>query len=251
MGFLDIIFILLAGLCAGFINVFAGGGSLISLPILIFLGLPSSIANGTNRVAIFFESLSGNLGYRSKGIKPPMPFSLWMGLLAFPGALIGAGLSVKLDDALFNKILAVVMIMIVIITLFKPFSKKKTASKKLLTRKRQIISGVLFFLIGIYGGFIQAGIGYLIIATLTTVPKFSLFKTNVTKLLVVFIYNLGSLLIFIIDDKIYWIVGLTLAIGNSTGAFIGSRLALKIDEKWIKRFILITVFCLSVKLWLN
>ena len=94
--------LIIVGITAGFINTVAGGGSLLSLPVLIFMGLPPAMANGTNRVAIFLQNISGIAGFRSKGVYV-FPYSIWVGLTALCGAIIGAKISVDLDDETLTK----------------------------------------------------------------------------------------------------------------------------------------------------
>ena len=112
------IILIIIGFLAGIINTLAGGGSLFTLPILIFLGLPPNIANGTNRIAIVIQSLTGTLGYKSKGVSS-FPFNIYLGISASIGALIGAQIALDLDGQLFNKILAIIMIIVGVMMLIK------------------------------------------------------------------------------------------------------------------------------------
>ena len=234
------------GMIAGFVNTVAGGGSLLSLPVMIFLGLPPGIANGTNRVALFMQNISGIAGFKSKGVFV-FPYSLWLGLTALLGAIIGAQISVALDDETFNRIIAVVMVGVVIITIF---DRKGNGDRiEDLSRKSQIIGAITFFFIGIYGGFIQAGVGFIIMAALTKINKLSLVKTNSIKVFVVLIYTIAALAVFIIEDQINWLYGLVLAIGNMTGAWVASRWSVDKGDKWIKRFLVVMVTILAIKLW--
>ncbi|UII29818.1 sulfite exporter TauE/SafE family protein [Fulvivirga ulvae] len=247
MDALDFIVLIGTGLAAGFINTVAGGGSLLSLPILIFMGLPPAVANASNRVAIFSQNIFGVLGFKSKGVSA-YPYSLYLGISAFFGAIIGAKISVKLDDELFNKIIAIVMVLVVLATVFSRKTVTGTSAER--TDTKSTITGVIiFFFVGIYGGFIQAGVGFLIMAALTGINRFTLVKTNSAKVLVVFIYTLSSLGVFILEGVIDWYYGLTLVVGNSAGAWIGSRWSVKSGDKWIKRVLVVMVIGLAIKLW--
>ena len=217
------------------------------MPVLIFLGLPPAVANGTNRIAIFFQNISGVLGFKSKGISA-FPYSLWLGLSALIGAVIGAKIAVEIRGELFNKILAIVMIVVIIITVFNPINKKSVLQERLNT-KFSFIGIIVFFFIGIYGGFIQAGVGFLIIAALSLINHFRLVKANSAKVFVILIYTVAALVVFIIEDKINWLLGLTLAVGNSTGAWIASRWSVDKGDKWIRMFLIVTVTILAIKLW--
>lgn len=239
--------LIVVGIVAGFINTVAGGGSLLSLPILIFLGLPPAVANGTNRVAIFLQNISGIAGFRSKGVFV-FPYSIWLGLAALAGAIVGAKISVDLDDETFNRIIAIVMVGVVIMTIFNPFKTADTSNERL-GMKEQIIGAISFFFIGIYGGFIQAGVGFIIMGSLTYINRLNLVKVNSIKVFVVFTYTIAALLIFIIEDKVDWIYGLTLAVGNMSGAWIASRWSVEKGDKWIKRFLIVMVTILAIKLW--
>ena len=235
------------GIIAGFINTVAGGGSLLTLPVMIFMGLPPAMANGTNRVAIFLQNVSGIAGFKSKGVFI-FPYSLWVGLSALLGAIIGAKISVDLDDKTFNQVIAIVMVGVVVITLFNPVKNGKNALENL-SKRSQIIGVITFFFIGIYGGFIQAGVGFIILGSLTMVNKMSLVRANSIKVFVVFTYTIAALIVFIIEDQIDWLYGLVLAAGNMTGAWVASRWSVEKGDKWIKRFLVVMVTILAIKLW--
>lgn len=236
-----------AGIIAGFINVVAGGGSLLTLPLLIFMGLPSTIANATNRVAIFSQNIFAVAGFRSKGVSA-FPYSIYIAISALVGATIGAKISVDLDDALFNRIIAVVMIVVLILTLFTP-SRSVDSNEEKTDLKSTVLGVLVFFFVGLYGGFIQAGIGFVMIAALTRINKFSLVKTNSAKVFVALVYTSAALVVFILEDVIDWPHGLALALGNSTGGWVASRWSVKKGDKWIKRFLVVAVSAMAVKLW--
>ena len=248
MDFLEVLLILIVGLVAGFINTVAGGGSLISLPVLIFLGLPSAVANATNRVAIFAQNIFGVAGFKSKGIGE-FRYSLALGISALIGAIVGAKLAVDIKGELFNKILAVVMIIVVFMTIS---GKAKPGDKKgeINSINSKIIGIVSFFFVGIYGGFIQAGVGFIIIGALSAIHGYSLVKINSMKMFIVLVYTVAALAVFIIEGKVNWLYGGVLAIGNSTGAWFASRWSVEKGDKVIKVFLVITVVALAVKLWI-
>jgi uncharacterized membrane protein YfcA len=248
MDWFEALLIIAVGFIAGFLNTIAGGGSLITLPVLIFLGLPPAVANGTNRIAIFSQNIFGVLGFRSKGVSD-FPYSIWLGISAFFGAIIGAKIAVDIPGELFNKILAVLIVVIVLFPILKNSRKESIESKERTGIRFKVMCVITFFFIGIYGGFIQAGVGFIIIAALTVINRFSLVKTNSIKVFVVLIYTISALFIFIMEGKIHWGYGLTLAVGNSSGSWIASRLSVKKGDNWVKWFIIITVIALAVKLW--
>ena len=247
MDWLNALIILVTGLIAGFANTVAGGGSLLSLPMLIFMGLPPVMANATNRVAILFQNAFAVRGFQSKGVDA-FPYAYWLSGSALVGAVIGAKIAIAIEGALFNKILAVVMVAVIVITVFKPFNRSGADEEKM-GRSSQIIGTVLFFFVGIYGGFIQAGVGFFVIAVLSGVNNFSLVKTNSAKVFVIFVYSIAALLVFIFEDVIHWQYGLILAIGNSAGGWFGSRWQVDKGDQWVRAFLIVAVSIMAVKLW--
>lgn len=243
----DLIILVGAGFFAGFVNTMAGGGSLLTLPLLIFLGLPPATANGTNRIAILVSTSSATLGFQSKNINS-FPFSIYLGITAFLGALIGSRIAVQIDGFLFNKILAIIMIAVVFLMVFKP-NYKSQLSKTKTSGKTLIWSMVAFFFIGIYGGFINAGIGFIIMLFLNYVNKLDLVRVNATKVALVLIYTVGALGTFILSGHINLKYGVALAIGNAAGAFFASRYAVRKGEGIIKKVMMVMVIAMSVKLW--
>lgn len=239
--------ILAVGLVAGFFNTIAGGGSLLSLPILIFLGLPPSVANATNRVAIFSQNIFAVAGFKSKGISN-FRYGIVLGISALIGAVIGAKIAIEIRGDLFNKILAIVMIMVVVLTIFKKKNESDTESEFMYV-KRKWLGAIVFFFIGIYGGFIQAGVGFLIIGALQAIHHFSLVKTNSIKVFVVLIYTTAALGLFIIEGQVNWLYGIILAIGNSTGAWFTSRWSVKKGDKVVQAVLVVAVTILAIKLW--
>ena len=241
------ILLVVVGFFAGIINTLAGGGSLFTLPVLIFLGLPPAIANGTNRIAIVDQSLGGTFGYRSKGIHT-FPFPIYLGISASIGAVIGAQIALKVDGALFNRILAVIMLIVGFLILIRRKSLAMNLPERL--KGKYLFYSILgFFLIGIYGGFINAGIGIVIMLFLNRLNRLSLLKTNATKVFVVMIYSAVSLALFAYNDAVNWKLGSLMALGTLFGALWASRWSVKKEDRVIRVAMLITIFIMAIKLW--
>lgn len=238
------------GIAAGFLNTVAFGGSLLALPVLIFLGLPTAVANGTNRIAIFCQNFSAIMGFRRKGVSD-FSYSILLAIPAVIGAVIGATIAVDIKDAVFNLILAAVMITMLVLTLINPTERLKDRIESNDTRSK-IIAMVVFFFIGIYGGFIQAGVGLLVITALRLLTGIDLVRTNAIKVFVIFFYTVVALGIFIIKDKVNWYLGPTLAIGNACGAWLGSHWAVEKGDKWIKVVLIVAVLAFAIRLiWMS
>ena len=224
----------------------AGGGSLLSLPVLIFLGLPPNVANATNRVAIVLQNIFAVRGFKSKGVSV-YPFNLWLGISAFCGAIVGAFLAVDIDKEVFNRILAVVIVAVVVYMAINPL--KNINKPENMGKKATITSIIIFFFVGIYGGFIQAGVGYLMIMALTLVNGFSLVKTNSIKVFVALTYTLVALGIFIYYGIVNWEFGIPLAIGNATGGWLASRWSVNKGDNWIRYIVCVTLPAFAIKLF--
>lgn len=247
MDLVSYLLLVLAGVGAGFINVVAGGGSLITLPLMIFLGLPPVVANATNRIALLAQNVVAVSNFKKKKVSPGK-YGVYLGLVALVGAIIGANLAIDIPEKLFNRILSIVMIAVAIILMFKP--KYAEEGKELLSTKHKTLGLIAFFFIGIYGGFLHAGIGFIIMLALVKINGFSLVKTNSIKVTVALIYTLSALGVFIFQGLIDWKAGLILAIGNATGGWLGSTFTVKKGDKWIKRLLLIAIVAMAIKLWI-
>ncbi|WP_372652421.1 sulfite exporter TauE/SafE family protein [Draconibacterium sp.] len=246
LSFIQLAILSAAGVVAGFINVVAGGGSLITLPLMIFLGLPPVVANGTNRIGIIAQNIVAVTNFSRKGIFI-YPFSLYAGGIAIIGSILGSLLAIDMDDQLFNRILSIVMVVTGITILLK---NKKAASHSIIpVVKNKIVSLVLFFFIGIYGGFIHVGIGFLMIMILSRINQLSLKYANSIKVFVALLFSISSIIVFILNDAINWKVGFALAIGTSLGGYLGSHFTMKKGDKWIRLILILAIIVMAIKLW--
>ena len=237
------------GICAGFINTVAAGGSLLALPMLIFLTSDPILANGTNRIAIFFQNVSAVIGFRWKGVSN-FRYGILLAIPAVIGAGIGARIAIGTDAALFQFILAAVMLIMLALTLLNPTARLKDKIESSGTVS-QVIAMVVFFFIGIYGGFIQAGVGLLVITALRLLTGINLVQTNAIKVLIILAYTVLALGIFIVNKQVDWTLGVTLALGNATGAWLGSHWAVEKGDKWIKVVLVVTVLVFATDLTLK
>lgn len=237
----------LVGVIAGFLNVLAGGGSLLTLPLLIFFGLPAATANGTNRVAIFCQNIFAITGFKRQGV-----FPIRLALLCMPPALLGsylgANLAISVDEMLFRRLLALIMVGVLLFMIFDPM-KRFRRQEMPMTPMRTVVLMVSFFGVGIYGGFVQAGVGFLIITALL-VHGLDLVRINAVKVLVIFAFTLVALGVFVWHGQVNYVLGLSLAAGNSLGGWIATHYAVKKGHDWIKRFVIVTVLVFALRLLL-
>lgn len=243
----EIILLIVAGIFVGFINTLAGGGSIISLSILMLLGLPAGVANGTNRIGILFQNIAGVASFKQQKVLETKK-GLILAIPAVIGSLIGAWVAVDLNEDVFEKAIGVIMLLMMVFMLVNP-QKYLYGRKELIEKKITFWQVLLFFGIGIYGGFIQLGIGYFLIAGIVFGLGYDLVKTNAIKLLIVLIYTPFTLIIFILNDQVNWAYGLTLTIGTFIGAIIASRLAVKKGVNFVRWVIIFVIILTSLHLF--
>lgn len=230
------------GVLASFINVTAGGGSSLSLPALIFLGVDPSVANGTNRLAILLQNASASASFRNEKVYQTRD-SVIYALLTIPGAILGAYYATRISDDLFRKVLAVVMIGVVV-SLLIPKSKIREGVEKRFSWL--IYPG--FVLLGFYGGFIQVGIGILIMALIQRCVDCDLVLTNVHKTFIIMLNSIPSLIIFVVTGNMIWTLGIALAAGMTAGAWWAARLSVRKGEKFIKKMLIVALVLIALKL---
>ncbi|MBN2503038.1 MAG: sulfite exporter TauE/SafE family protein [Anaerolineales bacterium] len=238
--------VIAAGFAAGFINVLAGSGSLITLPLLIFIGLPANIANGTNRVAILLQNVVSTKSFHDKDMLD-LRGVLTLGIPAVIGSVIGAQIAVNLDKTLMERVIGVIMVIMLFVILLRP--------KRWLQGSREKIEGwptflqmVLFFLIGIYGGFIQAGVGIFLLAGLVLGVGYNLVRANAVKVGIVLVFTISALAVFIYNGQVNWIIGLVLAIGNMLGGWVATKVAVERGAVWVHRLLIAVVIVSALKL---
>lgn len=240
MSISEIIALILAGLCVGFINTLAGGGSIISLSLLMFLGLPAPVANGTNRIAITIQTLTASLSFKrkkvldtKKGIKLAIPTVL--------GSIAGSWIAADINEIIFERAMAVIMLIMLFFILFKP-NKYIHGKEELVKKPINLWQMLLFFGIGVYGGFIHAGVGYFLLASLVLSAGYDLIHANALKVFLVLLYTPVTLVIFLYNNQVEWAYGLIMTVGNVTGAIIASHLAVTkgvVFVKWVIVFVII------------
>jgi uncharacterized membrane protein YfcA len=231
--------VIVAGFLAGFINTVAGSGSLITLPLLIFLGLPASVANGTNRVGVLFQNVVAMGSFRKSGVLD-LRGAVLLSLPAMVGSVIGAQIAVNLDEEMMRKAIGVVMVLMLFVIVLRP--------NRWLEGKLEVMAGLpnwrnllIFFVIGVYGGFIQAGVGIFLLAGLVLGVGYNLVRANAVKIVIVLLFTVTSLLIFARNDQVDWGIGLVLSIGNMLGAWIAARMSIQRGAAWVHRLLIIVV----------
>ncbi len=234
------------GIVAGFLNVMAGGGSLLTVPVMVFLGLPGPVANGTNRIAILAQNLSAITAFFRRGFSD-FRLSLSLAACAVPGAAAGALLGSKLDGELFNQVLALVMIGVMLVMHFDKGSAQRPANYQ--PDRQQLIRGHLLMVgAGFWGGFIQIGVGFILMPILNRAMGLDLVRTNMHKVFIVAVYSVVALAVFASRVELIWLVGLALALGNAIGGYLGAHFSVSRGEKLIRVILNIVLIAFIIKL---
>lgn len=237
--------LLAAGVGAGFINTMAGGGSLLTLPALMLLGLPANIANGTNRLAVVTQSISGVVLFHREGKLPPgavLPVSA----PCMAGALLGAGAASVAPEAILKPVLLGTMILMALVMLVRRKSLAPEGDEVPRSPYRHAPSFLGLFAAGIYGGFVQAGVGFVLLAVLGGLMRYDALRANALKLVCTLLFGLPALAVFVLADQVVWIPAAVLAAGTVIGSQLGVRFALKVSPRVINAIIFVCVVATCV-----
>ena len=232
-----------AGILGGFINTIAGGGSMITVPALILLGMPADYANGTNRVGILQQSLTGVRGFNKSG-KLDKRAILPMLLPTVLGAVLGALVSIWLPPDTLKPFLLGTMIAIALSMLVFPDVMAPPEGVHAYSLKERPIGFLMLFGAGLYGGFAQAGVGFILIAALAAGLRYDLVRANALKVVCTALFSVAALLVFISTNHVDWVPAIVLAIGMTLGALSSVRFALNVSQKVIK-WVLFIMVCLT------
>jgi uncharacterized membrane protein YfcA len=234
------------GFVCGVINALAGGGSFVTLPLLLWMGLPPQVANATNRVAIVVQCAGGVTTYHRHGVRP------WRHLpaLAVPmvlGALLGAYAAAHLDETVFRKAAALLFVLMIATVFIKP---RRWAQERPAPRIRPLLYPV-FFLVGAYGGFLQAGVGTLILGLLVIAGGYDVVAGNALKFSLALTFTTAALLLFAGAGQVRWLPGMGLAIGTIAGGVVGARLVIARGVRWVRIVVVLSALAAIAKLLLS
>jgi uncharacterized membrane protein YfcA len=232
----------LAGFVSSALNMVSGGGSFLTLPLLIFLGLPAGEANATNRVGVVAQNITGVLSFHSHRVLD-WGFARRTFLPCAIGAVLGSYAALHVSDRDLRRVLSVLMLLMTLFALVDParFQPKRPAARAALS--------VLGFLgAGFYGGFIQAGVGFIVLA-LTSLLGLDLVRGNAVKVFLILVQTSLSLAVFTWAGKVAWKPGLAMAFGCILGSLFGVRLTVLKGHAWVKRVVTVTVVLFALLLW--
>ncbi len=233
------------GFLAGIINTLAGNGSAITLSLLILSGMPANVANGTNRIGALVQTITAVLSLRrSQRTLFLFKDSIWFLVPAVMGSLLGAFLAVDVDPIVLKRIIGLIMLLLLGTMVYKPgkWARPTDTSKS----HKTVLNWILIFAVAIYGGFLQMGIGIMLLSLLVLVAHYSLRDANIIKLVLAFLFVLPAFVVFVWNGHLEWVPGLLLAIGQGLGAWIGARYILFLPKaNTIVRYTLIVILIIS------
>ncbi|MFP4023514.1 MAG: sulfite exporter TauE/SafE family protein [Thiohalospira sp.] len=241
-----IAFLIIAGFLVGVINTIAGSGTVITYSLFMMLGLPINYANGTIRLGVIMQTLVSTLNFKrhnmldwKKGFKLALPVVI--------GSILGARIAVEINEAIFEKIMAVILLVMMFFIFYRPENWLKNQMHKI-ERKPAYVQLLLFFVIGAYGGFIHIGVGIFLLSALVLNAGYDLVKANAIKVMTVFLYSPFALAVFIINGQIHYGMGLIAAIGNVFGGYVGSRMAISWGNNFVRWILIVVIVLFSVYL---
>jgi hypothetical protein len=247
---LQIAALLAVGIIAGFVNVVAGGGSLLSLPLLIFLGLPETVANGTSRLAILMQSITAVTAFHRAGridrallarYTPP----------ALVGAVVGAFAASQLADDSFRGILGWVMLGCAGFVAINPQLGSGADGTARAPRSSSLWVWPTLLVVGLYGGAVQAGVGYLALAGLVLLLRVDLVQANVLKTVLVGVYTPIALAIFVWQGQVDLWFGVLLSVGQAIGGWLGAAQTLRRGERFLRFMLALVVLASGLALLLD
>lgn len=235
------------GIVAGFVNTVAGGGSVVSLPILVMaLSGDANLANGTNRIAILLQNVAAVIGFQ-KGRKVPWRRVGPVVPAVLVGAAGGAWVGTVIDADSMRRVFALVIVLVAVMALVKPSKWLEGSERKIREPWRTLV----FVAAGFYGGFVQAGVGFLLLAGLVLGGGLDLVKGNAAKLVLVLLYTPLALIFFATAERVDLAAGLVLAVGNVTGAIVATVLAIKKGAGWIRWVLVVAAAGAAAKMLLG
>jgi uncharacterized membrane protein YfcA len=236
-----------AGFAAGVINTLAGNGSAITLPLLIFMGLPATVANGTNRIGVLVQTLTSTATYHQR---QAMPWSASLALIGPTalGGLLGARIAVNLDETQMRLAIGGMLVLTFFLILLRPERwLRGRAGGALRPRWFHLL---LFFAIGLYGGFIQAGVGIFLLVALVLGLGHDLVKSNAIKSFLVLALNILAFIVFVRNGQVDWVLGAIIAVGQMVGGWAAAHVATRSwAQVWVYRLLLVVVLVSAVQMF--
>lgn len=239
-----------AGFLAGIVNTLAGNGSVFTLSLLLFSGMPAGLANGTNRLGAMVQCIVSIMTFKkTTEFKSLIKESFWFIPPSILGTLFGAYTAIQLSDDTLTFMMGYLMIFMLFLVIFKPKSWLIDSEKR--ENNKSIINYIIFFGIGWYAGFIQMGMGILFLSALVLISKYSILDANFIKIIICTAITLPALLIYVHNNQVEWKPAFSLAIGQGAGAWLATKYALENKKSvlWVRRLLIFMISLALIKLF--
>ena len=232
--------LVISGVCAGFINTLAGGGSMLTLPVLMLMGMPADIANGTNRLAVVIQALTGVHGFKKHGYLETADIAPIMKPMLV-GAFFGALVVSYMPPDILKPVLLITMMVMSVVMMFSSAVVFPGDHEKPKSLSDLRFGGFGIFLCGLYGGAIQGGVGFVLILFFSGAMRYGILQANAWKMLCTLGFGFLSLVIFIVREQVVWIPGAILSVGTIFGVLLSLKFAMKANQEVLKRFVLVVI----------
>lgn len=239
----EAVLLVAGGAFAGVINAVAGGGSTLTVPLLVLAGVPGNQANGSNRVGILTSNAASATAFRRLGIDG-ITHAIPILAPVVVGSLVGSFAVSRLTDDAFETVFGLLMVPIVILSARRPPPPTEAEPGTAWSRP---VTLLVFLGIGVYGGAIQAGVGLVLLAALSR-AGFDLVTANAIKVLVTLTVTAVALPVFIWQGKVVWLPALVLAAGLTLGGWIGPHVAVRGGERLIRAVMVVAAVVLAGRL---
>lgn len=239
--------LVLAGLIAGWVNTLAGGGSLLTVPALMWYGLPADLANGTSRIAVLAQGVTATLGFwREDKLEWKL---LWpVAAPSVVGALFGAYAATLIPNHILTPLVIATLVIMAASMFLNPKNFAPPPSAEALDPRGRPLAQLALFAAGFYGGFLQAGVGIVLLFVFARLLRIDLIRGNGLKVAVVFLYSIVVVLIFAARARVAWLSGAALALGQIGGAIVGVRFSIRMGQDVVQKvlFVLIVLMALAL-----
>jgi uncharacterized membrane protein YfcA len=241
--------LVVAGVMAGWLNTLAGGGSMLTVPALIWYGLPADVANGTSRIAILAQGFAAMAAFRRQK-QLDVDLLRAVSLPSVIGAIVGAYVATLIPAKVFEPILIAALIIMAASMFARPEALTPKPGTPPLDPRQHKGAFLALCAAGFYGGFLQAGVGFVLLAVFAGVLKIDLVRANGLKVAVIFFYSIIVVLVFAARAHVDYVSGAVLAVGHVIGAEAGVRFAVRGGQQAIKKvlFVMIVASALSLLL---
>jgi len=245
---IDLVLILfMTGLAAGFVDSIAGGGGLLTMPVLLWTGMPPAVALGTNKLQGAIGTLTSSFHYYRKG-HIPLKSAFLSVITAFIGSAIGTFTIRQFDTVVLSALLPLLLMLFAVYFLFSPRITDVDSHQRLSKYSFALTAGLG---VGFYDGFFGPGAGAFYVVAYVTLLGYGIVKATAHTKLLNFSSNISALLFFQLAGLVVWQTGLIMGLGQIIGSYIGSHLTIKHGVQLVKPMLIAVSAIMSVKLLID